>query len=265
MKTFIVFSFLNFRSVKVNFKLWSCGFLQRMMHNDDCVAKLIQVNSPRLGRYRLRVCMSHLKTGHSPQLHQQPSYQGPIVHAGSAAALWGDWFWTVDSESNVFRFPLGSRLKNSVFNAVCAPNRVPQKTLALSRCEVFLDSPWLLCGLVFLLLVVGLSLGNRFHKISGVEAAAQGQQSRSSSQQHVEADNRPPFVCWDSVREGSAGVQRCSDMAPLGLREQQEEVSFMLFSRNINNSKDIIVTWAMAPAKKMVQSSIQLHPGVLRP
>lgn len=99
----------------------------------------------------------------------------------------------------------------------------PQKTLALSQRELFLNSPWLVCGLVFLLLVVGLSLGNRFQKISGVVAAAQGQQSRRSNQQHIEGDNRPPFVCWDSVREGSAGVQRCSDMAPLGLREQQEK------------------------------------------
>ena len=73
------------------------------------------------------------------------------------------------------------------------------------------------CGLVFLLLVVGLSLGNRFHKISRVSVAAQGQQRRRSSKQHIEGNNRPPFVCWDSVREGSAGVQRCSDMAPLGL------------------------------------------------
>lgn len=83
--------------------------------------------------------------------------------------------------------------------------------------EVFLECPWLVCGLVFLLLVVGLSLGNRFHKISRVGVAAQSQQSRSSSEQNIEGDNRPPFVCWDSVREGSAGVQRCSDMAPLSL------------------------------------------------
>lgn len=81
------------------------------------------------------------------------------------------------------------------------------------------------CGLVFLLLVVGLSLGNRFHKKSGAAVAAQGQQSRRSGEKHIEGDNRPPLVCWDSVREGSAGVQRCSDMAPLGLREQREEVS----------------------------------------
>lgn len=73
------------------------------------------------------------------------------------------------------------------------------------------------CGLVFLLLAVGLPLGNRFHEISGVVVAAQGQQSRNGSQEDVEDDNRPPLICRDSVREGSAGVQRCSDMAPLGL------------------------------------------------
>lgn len=77
------------------------------------------------------------------------------------------------------------------------------------------------CGLVFLLLVVGLSLGNRFHKISGAAVAAQGEQSRGGDEQHVEADNGPPLVCWDSVREGSAGVQRCSDVAPLGLRGEK--------------------------------------------
>ena len=83
-------------------------------------------------------------------------------------------------------------------------------------------SVWVcVCGLVFLLLIVGLSLGNRFHKISGVAVAAQGEQSRGGDEQHVEADNGPPLVCWDSVREGSAGVQRCSDVAPLGLREKK--------------------------------------------
>lgn len=97
-----------------------------------------------------------------------------------------------------------------------------------------------MCGLVFLLLAVGLPLGNRFHKISGVGVAAQGQQNWHSGEEHIEGDNRPPLICWDSVCEGSAGVQRCSDMAPLGLREQQEKVNFMLrVSRNINNSKDI--------------------------
>lgn len=128
-----------------------------------------------------------------------------------------------------------------MFNAVCAPSRVPQKTLALSQRDIFLNGPWLVgvCGLVFLLLAVGLPLGNRFHKISGVGVAAQGQQSWHSSEEHIEGDNRPPLICWDSVCEGSAGVQRCADMAPLGLREQQEKVNFMRVSRNINNSKDI--------------------------
>lgn len=121
--------------------------------------------------------------------------------------------------------------------------RESKENISLSQREVFLDSPRLVCGLVFLLLIVGLSLGNRFQKISRVGVAAQGQQSRRSSEQHIEGDNRPPLVCWDSVREGSAGVQRCSDMAPLGLREQQEDVNFMLYfaflKRNINNRKDI--------------------------
>lgn len=84
------------------------------------------------------------------------------------------------------------------------------------------------CGLVFLLFTVGLPLGNRFHKISGADVASQRQQSRHSSEEHVEGENWPPLICWDSVCVGSAGVQRCSDMAPLGLREQQEEVNFML-------------------------------------
>lgn len=73
-------------------------------------------------------------------------------------------------------------------------------------------------GLVFLLLAVGLPLGNGFHEISGVVVAAQGQQSRHGTQEDVEDDDGPPLICRDSVREGSAGVQRCSDMAPLGLR-----------------------------------------------
>lgn len=63
------------------------------------------------------------------------------------------------------------------------------------------------CGLVFLLLTVGLPLGNRLHEISRVVVAAQGQQSRHSGEQDVEDGNRPPLVCWDSVREGSARVQ----------------------------------------------------------
>lgn len=47
------------------------------------------------------------------------SYQGPIVHAGSAAAAeWGDWFSTVDSESNTFRFPLGWEI-GSLMQFVC--------------------------------------------------------------------------------------------------------------------------------------------------
>ena len=53
-----------------------------------CVADLyIQVTSLSLGRYQLGICMSQLKDvqdDRSPQL-QQPSYQGPIVHAGAAA------------------------------------------------------------------------------------------------------------------------------------------------------------------------------------
>ncbi|KAG7214682.1 hypothetical protein INR49_010574 [Caranx melampygus] len=57
----------------------------------------------------------------------------------------------------------------------------------------------------------------RFHEVSRADVAAQGQQSRCSSKQYIESDNSPPFVCWDSVCEGSAGVQRCTDMTPLGL------------------------------------------------
>lgn len=47
--------------------------------------------------------MSHRKAVRadpSPRLHQQPSYQGPIVHAGSAVASRGDRFSTVDSDSS---------------------------------------------------------------------------------------------------------------------------------------------------------------------
>lgn len=49
---------------------------------------MIQVNSFNLGKYKVGICMSHLKAvqaDHSPHLHQQPSYQGPIVHAESVA------------------------------------------------------------------------------------------------------------------------------------------------------------------------------------
>lgn len=99
-----------------------------------------------------------------------------------------------------------------MFKAVCARSRDPHKISALSQRVAAVR------GLVFLLLAVGLPLGNRFHEISGVVVAAQGQQSRHGSQEDVEDDNGPPLICRDSVREGSAGVQRCSDMAPLGLR-----------------------------------------------
>lgn len=75
------------------------------------------------------------------------------------------------------------------------------------RCEV----------LVFLLFFTALSLGNRFHEISLVGVAAEGQQSGHSGEQHIEGDNGPSFVCRGSVCEGSAGVKRCSDMTPLSL------------------------------------------------
>lgn len=57
-----------------------------------------------LWRYKLGVCMSHLnavRSDHGPHLHQQPPYQGPEVHTGSAG--WGDWFFlTVESERAMF-------------------------------------------------------------------------------------------------------------------------------------------------------------------
>lgn len=118
------------------------------------------------------------------------------------------------------------------------------------------------CGLVFLLFTVGLPLGNRFHKISRMDVASQRQQSWHSSEEHVEGENWPPLICWDSVCVGSAGVQRCSDVAPLGLREQQEEVNFMLYvSAKFRNHKDVHINLSHGPCKE--DGPVQ-HPAAPR-
>lgn len=122
------------------------------------------------------------------------------------------------------------------------------------------------CGLVFLLVTVGLPLGNRFHKISRVGVAAQGQQSWHNSEEHIEGDNRPPLICWDSVCEGSAGMQRCSYMAPLGLEKKNSRIESTLcfyFPRNINNSKKIKNYSHLSDARRKEDGPVQ-HPAASR-
>lgn len=146
-----------------------------------------------------------------------------MVQTGSPVAAPVDFQQLI--QRTVFRFPQGGKWCCTV----CAPLRVPQKkkTLSSSQC-IPQQSMAGVCGLVFLLLAVGLPLGNRFHKISGVGVAAQGQQSWHNGEEHIEGDNRPPLICWDSVCEGSAWMQRCSYMAPLGLEKRNSRIESTL-------------------------------------
>lgn len=192
----------------------------------------------------------------------QASYQGPTVHARSAA--WGGRFQATELQSNAFRFPLGF-WKKSIWCSLCCKSH-SQKTMALWQHDVFLGSRRLVCGLVCLLLITGLSFGNGFHKIGWVGVAAKGQKNWCNSEQHIQHQNRPPFVCWDSVREGSAGVEGASNVAPLGLGRTGEKVTQGPHSTFYETKIAVRTkTWATAPARKMVQSNIQLHPGIVRP
>lgn len=108
-------------------EVW-CTFLYGKMHL-------------QLGRQN--ICMSHLKavpTDRSPHLDQQPSYLGPIVQGGSAAAAPGVDFEQLTQRELLLDFPW---VENCVFSTVCAPLRVPRKHYPCH--SVYPNSPWLVC------------------------------------------------------------------------------------------------------------------------
>lgn len=259
-------------------KTWSSGFLYKEV---ESISSLLQTSMLRVNKYSYFEKIStknlhespekKMQADHSPGLDQQPSYLSPIVHTGECCCCccWRT-MWLIRSslvsERPIFRF---SEWKNVAPNAVGAPSRLPRKTLAPSHCGIFLNSLHAFVRLVFLLLAGCLPLGDGFHKVSGAGVAAQCQQNRHCSKEHIQGDNRQTLFCWDSVGVGSAGMQRRTDVAPLGLRRPEggSWLYVVCFFEGLSTASVTItaVTWAMAPAKKMVTSNIQLHPGVNRP